>query len=117
MISEYGAAVIGIHSMSQTLELFREAMPHIEVGKTYTIRITQDEDNGLNVDVIHGCFVVTRCLELEPVIEKKLVVKTLEDHFLKKKPKTFWQKLKNCYKYLTANEDKEAITTNYDLIK
>lgn len=117
MISEYGAAVIGIHSMSQTLELFREAMPHIELGKTYTIRITQDEDSGLNVDVMHEYFVVTRCLELEPAIEKMVVVKTLEDNFLKKKPKTFWQKLKNCYKYLTANEDMEAITTNCDFIK
>lgn len=79
-------------------ELMEEAVSNMEPECWYTVKFSEDTsmEYGVSGVMLKTSLIVT------PAIEKKAVYIPPEDIFLKDKNKTsFWQKLKNCFAYLT----------------
>lgn len=79
-------------------KLMEEAVSKMEPKRWYAVKLSEDTsmEYGVSGVMLKTSLIVT------PAIEEKAVCIPPEDMFLKDKNKTsFWQKLKNCFAYLT----------------
>ena len=81
-------------------KLMEDAVSKMEPERWYAVKLSKDTSMEYGV----GGVMLKTSLTVSPAIEKTAVYIPPEDMFLKDKNKTsFWQKLKNCFAYLTDN--------------
>ena len=90
--------VFKVSKQTEFRKLMEEAVSKMEPECWYAVKLSEDTsmEYGVSGVMLKTSLIVT------PAIEKKAVYIPPEDMFLKDKNKTsFWQKLKNCFAYLT----------------
>lgn len=90
--------VFKVSKQTEFRKLMEEAVSKMEPERWYAVKLSEDTsmEYGASAVALKTSLIVT------PAIEKKAVYIPPEDMFLKDKNKTsFWQKLKNCFAYLT----------------
>lgn len=90
--------VFKVSKQTKLQELMEEAVSKMEPERWYAVKLSEDTsmEYGVSGVMLKTSLIVT------PATEKKTVYIPPEDMFLKDKNKTsFWQKLKNCFAYLT----------------